>query len=108
MLVCYSRSGREWFVRGPDVPSVLWPKNSPDAYSYAADLFNSTDDEAQGDVAADAWFDHDKADRYSIHEHSIRAYDGLILSLLWWRDERMLIKIDEDEERRAYRRSDRR
>jgi hypothetical protein len=35
------------------------------------------------------------ADRYEVHEHSIRAYGGLTLSLLWWKDETILIALEE-------------
>jgi hypothetical protein len=46
------------------------------------------------------------ADRYFVHEDSIRTAFGDVLSLIWWKDERMLIAIDEDEERQDERRAD--
>jgi hypothetical protein len=55
---------------------------------------------------ASAWFDHEIADRYRIREHSIRGYSGLVLSLLWWKDESMLIGLDDYDERNDARRSD--
>jgi hypothetical protein len=63
---------------------------------------------AEGDISASAWFDLELAERYYIHEHSIRTSFGDVLSMLWWKDERMLIALDEDEERQAARRSDER
>jgi hypothetical protein len=64
------------------------------------------EDDASGDVDASAWFDHPVAEGSYVHEHSIRSYQGSVLSLLWWRDESMLIKLDEYEEERAVRRTD--
>jgi hypothetical protein len=38
----------------------------------------------------------------------LRTSYGVALTLLWWKNERMLISIEEYEEKRANRRSDRR
>lgn len=102
MLVCSCQSGVEWFVRG-DGTKALWPKQ-PGPDTHAFDIFSEQTAEAAGDVSASAWFDHPLAEHYTLHEHSIRVYDGLVLSLLWWRNETMLIKLDEYEERRDSRR----
>lgn len=109
MLVCYTDSGREWFVRGPDVPEKLWPPQQLPSSTYAFDLLkDSTERELKGEVSAKAWFDHRLADRYYVHEHSLQTGYGNVLALLWWKNERMLINIEEYEERQASRRSDRR
>jgi hypothetical protein len=105
MLVCFSTSGREWFVRGPHVPKSLWPPTQLDRDSYAYDVLHGEEQEASGQVPASAWFDHRLAERHYVMEHSVRAYDGLALSLLWWKQERMLIEIDEEDERSQYERS---
>jgi hypothetical protein len=61
----------------------------------------------QGEVPAEAWFDHRIAERhYIIQEHSLRTSCGDVLSFLWWKNEQMLIDLDEYEERQADRRSD--
>jgi Zn-dependent peptidase ImmA (M78 family) len=104
MLVCSSADGVEWSVRG-DGKKPLWPQK-PGPETYACDVLNAREDEASGDVLASAWFDHPIADRYQVHEHSIRVYQGLVLSLLWWRNETMLIHLDDYEEERDARRSD--
>jgi hypothetical protein len=104
MLVCSSQSGIEWSVRSDGV-KALWPQ-SPGPNTYAYDILHGHDGETSGDVDASAWFDHPLAEGFYIHEHSIRSYQALVLSLLWWRDESMLIKLDEYEEERATRRSD--
>jgi hypothetical protein len=104
MLVCSSANGVEWFVRQAGIKS-LWPQRpAPEAYAY--DVLNDREDEASGDVLASAWFDHPIADRHQVHEDSLRACQGLVLSLLWWRNESMLIELDDYEEERDARRSD--
>jgi hypothetical protein len=73
--------------------------------TFASDLLKrQTSDRTHGDVYSDQWFSSVK--RHSVHEDSKRITDDLVLTLLWWKDERPLIQIDEEEERRAYRRSD--
>jgi hypothetical protein len=64
MLICYSDTGREWFVRGPDVPQQLWPPEKPSAGTYTLELLKSaTERELKGESPAAAWFDHDIAER---------------------------------------------
>jgi len=104
ILVCSSPSGLEWSIRGDGVKALWAQPPGPDTYAY--DILHNLKPEASGDVDASAWFDHPLAEGANIHEHSIRSYQGLVLSLLWWRDESMLIKLDEYEEERVSRRSD--
>ena len=107
MLVCYSSVGREWFVRNPDLSKQLWPLSAPGRDTYAYDLLHGSEEPTvEGDVSASGWFDHELAEHYYVHEHSIRTTFGDVLSLIWWKDERMLIALDESEERQAARRSD--
>jgi hypothetical protein len=109
MLVCYSSIGREWFVRNSDLSKRLWPISAPGRDTYACDLLRGAEETtAEGDVSATAWFDLDVAEGYFVHEHSIRTGYGDVLSLLWWKDERMLIALDEYDERQASRRTDER
>jgi len=106
MLVCYSAGQRVWFVRG-SLPGQLYPSEAPRPYTYAFDLLRKGmgDEELRGEVPADAWFDHPSAKGHYIEEHSIGRY-GDVLSLLWWKNERMLIHLEEYEEKKAARRSD--
>jgi Zn-dependent peptidase ImmA (M78 family) len=107
MLVCYSNGERQWFVRESGLPEQLWPNKTLERYTYAYDLSKQTNErEMRGEVPAKAWFDHDAADGHYIKEHSIRTPNGDVLSLLWWKDERMLIDLEEYIEKRAARRSD--
>ena len=106
MLVCYSAVKREWFVRH-SVSESLWPPKTAQAYTYAFDLLKGNGGgEAHGTVDAAAWFDHPVASGFSIEEHSLRTPYDDVLSLLWWKDEAMIIKIEEYEDERAARRSD--
>lgn len=104
MLVCSHGSSIVWFVRGEGTLR-LWPQ-PPSPNTYAYDILCADAEEKSGEVQADAWFDHPIADRYSVHEHSLRGYAGHVLTLLWWKRENMLIDIDEYEERKDARRSD--
>jgi len=107
MLVCYGDEGREWFVRAPSIPDQLWPSGKPEKNTLALQLLNSdAERELIGEVPARAWFDHPSAGRHYIQEHSFRPRIGWVLSLLWWKDERMLIELEEFEETKASRRSD--
>jgi len=109
MLICHSGEGREWFVRAPGVRDELWPSSRPEKDTLASRLLNSaTERELIGEVPARAWFDHPSAGKHYIQEHSLRPRIGWVLSLLWWKDERMLIELEECEETKASRRSDRR
>src|SRR5574337_316664 len=108
MLVCYSNAGREWFVRGSGVSELLWPYKKPQSNTYAFDLLKGRPEhELQGEVPAEAWFDHRIAEcHYTIQEHSLGTSCGDVLCFLWWKNEQMLIDLDEYEERQADRRSD--
>jgi hypothetical protein len=103
ILVCSRRGGSEWMAKKRDIK--LWVQQ-PGPYSYAYDVLNGSSQEGLGDVPASAWFDHPIAAHHNIHEHSMRGFQDLVLSLLWWRDESMLIELDEYEERQDSRRSD--
>ena len=93
-----------WFRRGPDVPESLWPR-LPGRKTFAYDLAKAKGDSGSGDVYVDEWFSG-AVERHSIYEDSRRVMDDLVLSILWWTDERPLEAIVERDEGRAYRRSD--
>lgn len=99
MLVASDRAKRRWFRRGPDVPELLWPPEVPGPKTIAWELLTGKS-VAQGpvDVCADGWFSHREAHRYAVREDSLFVTDDLVLSLLWWRDERQLVDLSEDED----------
>lgn len=96
MIVCSEPGRRRWFIRGSDVPDVLWPRDVPGAYTSAYDLLHgSTKLVGPMDVQADGWINHPQARRYTLCEDSIRIGDAFVLSLLWWKDERQLLDLNE-------------
>lgn len=99
MIVCNEPGRRRWFTRGPDVPTSIWPRDVPNAWTSAHDLLNG-DAECEGptDVQADGWITHEDSRRYSIREDSIRIGPNLVLSLLWWKNEQQLLDLDEGEQ----------
>jgi Zn-dependent peptidase ImmA (M78 family) len=106
ILVCTDRDGSRWVALGADVPGSFWPER-PGARTFAARLLSGDPEDASaGDVSSDQWFASRR--RHYLHEDSMRIGPAQVLSLLSWPDEAPLIEIQDDEERRAYRRSDRR
>jgi len=57
-----------------------------------------------GRIYSDQWFLSVK--RHSLHEESRRISAETVLTMLWWEDEDTLVEIQEEQERREYRRSD--
>ena len=99
MIVCNEPTRRRWFIRNSDVPEVLWPRDTPGAYTSAYDLLRgSTQVEGATEVQADGWINHPDARRYSLVEDSIKIGDQFVLSLLWWKNERQLLDISENED----------
>ena len=98
MIVCTENGRRRWFIRGPDVPEILWPRERPSRNTVAWDLLQGKAmPSGPVDVCADGWLDHPQAGRYAIREDS-RKIGDLFLSILWWKNERQLLDLDEDEE----------
>ena len=50
MLVCNDKTGRRWFVRGPEVPPGLWPVDIPGRNTIAHDLLNGVEGSSPEDV----------------------------------------------------------
>ena len=105
MLVCSDTQRVRWFWRGSEVPRNLWPQ-TPGQMTFASDLLRGTSQETKtsGEVYSDQWFS--SVPPHSVHEDSRRISSDLVLTLLWWNDEGPLIELQEEQERREYRRSD--
>ncbi len=98
LLVCSEAGKRRWFVRGPDVPEVIWPKEYPNAYTIAFELHRGgTAEKSSTDIQADGWIDHAQSKWYTLREDSVKTNHGYVLSLLWWKDERQLLDLEEQE-----------
>ncbi len=97
ILVCSDKSGRRWFVRGKDVPEALQLVDKPTRHTYASDLLSGHSRESgANEVQADSWISHQRSGYYSLIEDSIGTPGGLVLSLLWWKDESQLLDLSED------------
>jgi len=108
MLIYYELGKRKWFLRpSHDFPSSLWPSQQIEPHSLAAALLSDKfAEETVGEVRADRWFEHEKANKYYIRESCFRTGPDSIVVLLWWEDEQQLLDIAEEEEFRTSRRSD--
>lgn len=105
MLVCSDAQRVRWFRRGDDVPRILWPQPAG-RMTFANELLRGTSrrTKTSGQVCSDQWFSAGQP--HSVHEDSRRISSQLVLTLLWWNDEDPVIEIQEEQERREYRRSD--
>lgn len=93
LLVCYDQNGnRKWFKPNRDIPSKLFPHERLDRETIAYDVLTKRQSSSRpSSIPADAWFsDNNDLSRYFIYEETIKIHDGRILTLLTWRNERML------------------
>lgn len=99
IIVCNDKQGRRWQFRGADVPYVIQVRGAPGEYTNAFDLLHgkvlATIPE---NTQASDWFTHPRSRYYSIHEDSAKVTEDLVLSLLWWKDERQLLDLEVEEE----------
>ena len=96
MLICHGPNGRRWFKHGRYIPSSLFPRDNLDTDSFAFEVLFSDKMQSRPQlIGADAWFDKRDASLYELYEHSIKINNGLILTLLSWRDESMLEKYED-------------
>ncbi|MFZ5894762.1 MAG: ImmA/IrrE family metallo-endopeptidase [Myxococcota bacterium] len=98
MILCTDSVGRQWFFRSPSIPEALRPLTKPGPGSLAAKLLAGTLARSAGPQAVDAddWIDRADAARYTVIEDSVRTRSGLVLTLLWWKNEAQL--VDEEDE----------
>lgn len=105
MLICSNAQRVRWFWRGADVPKNIWPQ-AAGRLTFASEMLRGASgaQKTSGQVCSDQWFS--SVQPHSVHEDSRRISNDLVLTLLWWNDESPLIEIQEEQERREYRRSD--
>jgi hypothetical protein len=91
-LVCHGRHGRKWFARSPGLPDRWFPRADLAAESFAFDVLFGTKDEDKFPrrIGADAWFDRQGAERYEVHEQTIRTGVEEILTLVRIEDDGVL------------------
>ncbi len=103
-VVAYSEAGRvKWSHTGCDLPRSM-RVTGPGEESFAAALLRDPNARASGDVSSGDWFSLD--DTHVLHEDSRLVGPRRVLTLLWWRDQRPLIALQEEAEARQSRRSD--
>lgn len=97
VLVWRKPEARGWWIADPDVPiRKLQLREQPGVDSIARDLLaGGSAPSSARDVCADAWFEHERADRFGVREDSRKIRDG-VLTLLWWKDESQLRDLEED------------
>jgi hypothetical protein len=91
-LVCHEPHGRKWFARSPDVPERWFPRQdlAGDSFAFGVLFGDAPEDAFPRRVGAEAWFDRGEAERYEVHEQTIRIGDGEILTMVRIDDEAML------------------
>ena len=95
MIICNAVDGRRWFFRSCTVP--LWPVARPGSSTHAAKLLAGATSRPVGPLSVDAdeWVDHPGASKYAVVEDSLVS-GGLVLTLLWWKDESQILDLDDD------------
>jgi hypothetical protein len=98
MIVCLEPGSNrwKWHLRSKDVPRSLWPADLPGSGTFAAEILAGTRASGSGDVGSWGWFNHPDADRFYVHEDSL-VMRGVVLTLLWWKDESQLISLEDSE-----------
>jgi Zn-dependent peptidase ImmA (M78 family) len=100
MIACYEGGKRKWFVRGPDIPEALWPYDTLSKHTKAYDLLQGASPPLPARVSADAWVNHRDAWQFNVREDSIITGPGMVLSLVWWQEEKQILDINEENEER--------
>jgi hypothetical protein len=92
LLVCHGPKGRKWFTRAPSVPQKWFPRNDLDADSFAfgVQFGNRPDDPIPRKIGADAWFDRWDAERFEVHEQTMRVGSSETLTLVLINETKML------------------
>jgi Zn-dependent peptidase ImmA (M78 family) len=98
MVIYLSQGVRKWFVAGPDVPSTLSPRETPGRNTVAGELLHDGNASVGPQaVQADGWLTHARAEWYELMEDSVKFRDGSILALLWWKNEKQIIDLMDDD-----------
>lgn len=99
MVVCSTSAGVKWKSRPRDLPSAIELRDQPGRYSNAAELLLGQEPQVSPvEVEASDWLITPGSKNYSIFEDSILIYEDVVLSLLWWKDERQLLDLESEEE----------
>ena len=47
---------------------------------------------------ADEWIDHPDAGKFTIIEDSRRTNEGVVLTIVWWKDEAQILALERDDD----------
>ena len=98
MVIYLTQGIRKWCVAGPDVPSALSPRETPSRNTIAGELLRGGNASLKPEsVQADGWITHPRSEWYELMEDSVRFRDGSILTLLWWKNEKQIIDLMDDD-----------
>lgn len=99
MLVCSSIQGKIWHSSGPEIPDFIWPHKELSHNTQAFELLYGDGYETYPKlIDAEDWINYRYAEGYTVYEHSIKIGDDLVISLIWWKDEQMLIDAIERQQ----------
>jgi Zn-dependent peptidase ImmA (M78 family) len=103
MIVASDSIGRQWFIRSPLIRESLFPLRRPGPASFAARLLSGELRSPIGPdtVDADQWIDDADAKRYTVVEDSVSGSSGIVLTLLWWKDESQILESDDEGDEHA-------
>lgn len=98
MILCHKDGILQWHVPGPDLPRSLQPFKELDEDSQAYDLWkrviNASRPQQQ---SADTWIDREGAEDYTVVEDCLQVAQGVIVTLLWWKDEGQIRDLSDAE-----------
>jgi hypothetical protein len=96
VLVCHGLGGRKWFTRSPDVPERWFPQETldPESFAFGVLFGKQPNDPAPRKIGADAWFDRPEAQRYELHEQTMRTSSTEALTLVLIANPQMMEEQD--------------
>ncbi len=98
MVIYLTQGVRKWFVAGPDVPSVLSPREAPTRNTVAGELSRGGNTSlGPHTVQADGWLTHPRSEWYELIEDSVKFRDGSVLWPLWWKNEKQIVDLMDDD-----------
>jgi len=95
IIICLENGKRKWFIRGDDVPESIWPHETPRLATIASDLIRGKPGAEPTPIQADGWISHPRSKWCEVVEHSLKISPSIALTLLWWKDEKQLVDLDE-------------
>jgi hypothetical protein len=86
LAACHDARGRRWLVTSDHLPEQLITRDTPRPASLAARLMQGASLQGPAVVPASAW-SVQGGDHFGLVEDSTLIGQGLVLSLVWWKDQ---------------------